>query len=102
MGQLIMIVFGIIALTKGSFRVIGKRRVTGQVGRIAGAILLVGGLAGFLPIFVDDGGVGTFICFSAFLVAIVLGLATAKTPEQLETDGKKRKSEGEWSDFSDI
>jgi len=78
--QILMAVFGIIALVKGEFKITRKRKVRGSMGRVAGVIMLVGAAA---PLFIVD---GLAIMFLAFIVAIVLGLATsvpiADTPAQ--------------------
>ncbi len=67
---IVLAILGILAITKGEFQITKTRRVSGNNSRILGVIMLVGAV---LNLFI--GGAGLI----AFIVAIVVGLATAET-----------------------
>jgi hypothetical protein len=66
-----MVVFGIVALVKGEFKITAKKKVSGSVGRGLGIVLLVGALGAFIPNF----GVG--IQLGALILVIIIGLSSS-------------------------
>ena len=68
---IVMVVFGIIALTKGEFKITAKKKVTGAMGRNLGIVLLLGSLGAFIPDF------GLVIQVGALILVIIIGLASA-------------------------
>jgi len=77
---IVMVIFGIIALAKGEFKITSGRKVKGSTGRILGIVLLIGAAAMFIT---DYGGI---IQIAILLLVIIIGLATSekieKTPAQ--------------------
>lgn len=73
---ILMLVFGIIGLAKGEFKITGGRMVKGSTGRTLGAVLIVGAAAAFLP---DYGGL---IQIVILILVIVIGLATSEKIEK--------------------
>jgi hypothetical protein len=68
---ILMVVFGIVALTKGEFKITAKKKVTGSVGRNLGIVLLVGALGAFVP------NIGLYIQLGALILVIIIGLSSA-------------------------
>ena len=73
----IMGIFGIVALVKGEFKITGKRKVSGTMGRILGILLLVGAGAGLL-----FGEYGALVQIGAFILVIIIGLITSEKIEK--------------------
>jgi hypothetical protein len=74
---ILMVIFGIIALAKGEFKITNGRKVKGSTGRILGGVLLVGAAAGLIP---NSGG---GLAFLVLIVVVIVGLATAEKIEKL-------------------
>ncbi len=70
--QILLAIFGVIALIKGEFKITGKRKVRGSIGRVIGVIMLAGAAA---PLFVVE---GVALMFAALIAAIAIGLATSE------------------------
>ena len=70
--QILLAIFGIIALIKGEFKITGKRKVRSSAGRALGAVMLIGAAA---PLVVPG---GTTIMFVALILAIGIGLAASE------------------------
>jgi uncharacterized membrane protein HdeD (DUF308 family) len=68
---ILLLVFGIIALAKGEFKITAKRKVKDSTARILGIALLLSAGAVLLP---DYGG---GLQFLLLIVIIVVGLATS-------------------------
>ena len=81
---ILMGVFGVVALSKGEFKITGKRKVKGSVGRNLGIALLIGAAGAFVP---DIGGA---IQFVVLVAVIIIGLATS---EKIETPAQEIDSE---------
>ena len=81
---IIMLLFGIAALSKGEFKITNKRKVKGSVGRTLGIVLLVGAAGTFVP---DYGAVLQFLTLGA---VIVIGLATS---EKIEAEPKANETQ---------
>ena len=79
---ILMLVFGIVALAKGEFKITGGRKVKGSIGRILGVVLLLGAGAVVIP---DYGGL---IQLVLLIVVIVIGLATSEKIERAPTTAK--------------
>ena len=75
---LLMFIFGVAALVKGEFKITGNRKVSGQIGRVLGVILLVGAFAGLA--FAEF---GALVQAGAFILVVILGLAMS---EKIEKD----------------
>jgi hypothetical protein len=73
---ILMLVFGIIGLAKGEFKITGGRMVRGSTGRTLGAVLIIGAAAGFLPDY------GSFIQIVILILVIVLGLVSSEKIEK--------------------
>ncbi len=73
---ILMLVFGIIGLAKGEFKITGGRMVKGSTGRTLGAVLIVGAAAGFVPDY------GSLIQIVILILVIVIGLATSEKIEK--------------------
>ncbi|HLY26716.1 MAG TPA: hypothetical protein VKQ72_10275 [Aggregatilineales bacterium] len=71
--QIVMAILGVIALIKGNIKITNNRQVSGNGGRILGIVLLLGAAA---PLIFAD--LGLFIMLGAFVVAIVIGLASSE------------------------
>ena len=69
---ILMLIFGIIALAKGEFKITGGRKVKGSTGRILGILLLIGAGAVIVP---DYGG---GLQLLLLIAVIVVGLATSE------------------------
>jgi hypothetical protein len=70
--QILLAIFGIIALIKGEFKITGKRKVRGSTGRVLGLIMLAGAAA---PLVVVE---GVALMYIALIAAIVIGLVTSE------------------------
>ena len=68
---ILMVVFGIIALTKGEFKITAKKKVSGSTSRNLGILLLVGSLGGFVPDF------GPIIQWGFLILVIIIGLVSS-------------------------
>lgn len=86
--SILLLVFGLIALVKGEFKITAKRMVKGSVSRPLGVLLLLG--AG-VPYLSSD--YGALIQVVLLVVVIVVGLLTSKKIEQLP-EGSQGSSEG--------
>lgn len=73
---IVMLIFAIIALAKGEFKITGRRRVRGSTGRALGVVLLLGAGAMFIP---EWGGLIQLVLLVA---VIVIGLFTSEKIEQ--------------------
>ena len=71
--QIVMAVFGLIALVKGNLKISRNRQVSGMGGRVLGIVCLVGAAS---PFIVPD--LGLAIMLGALVIAIVIGLATSE------------------------
>jgi len=65
---ILMVIFGIAALSKGEFKITAKKKVTGSVGRSLGIVLLLGSLGTFVPY------IGLVIQLGALILVIIVGL----------------------------
>ncbi len=79
---ILMLVFGIIGLAQGEFKITNGRMVKGSTGRTLGAVLIVGAAAALLP---DYGGI---IQFVILILVIVTGLATSEKIEKVPVTAK--------------
>ncbi len=79
---ILLLVFGIIALVKGEFKITGSRKVKGDIGRALGVVMLIG--AG-LPFFAGE--YGAVIQVVLLIIVIIVGLATSEKIEK-PTDAK--------------
>ncbi len=75
--QILLIVFGLIALSKGSLKITNSRYVKDTTGRILGVILLLGAFT--MP-------------FIALIVVIAVGLMTSEKIVQDEPEKVKAKN----------
>jgi hypothetical protein len=66
---ILLVIFGIIALTRNEVKITNKRRVSGSNSKLLGAIMLVGAVAGF---FINGAGL------VALIIVIVVGLIVAE------------------------
>ena len=73
---ILLLIFGIVALAKGEFKVTGSRKVKGSTGRILGGVLLLGAAAGFIP------NIGGGIQVLVLIIVIIVGLATSEKIEK--------------------
>ena len=71
--QIVMAILGIVALVKGNMKITRNRQVSGNGGRMLGVVLLLGAAAPLV-----FAGAGLLIMLVAFVVAIVIGLATSE------------------------
>jgi len=69
---ILLLVFGIIALAKGEFKITGGRKVKGDIGRVLGVLMIIGAGAPFIT---QYGGV---IQIAVLILVIVIGLATSE------------------------
>ena len=70
----VMVIFGLIALAKGEFKITAGRKVSGTTGRILGVLLLVGAVAGFF-----FGEVGGGVQIIAFIIVVAAGLISSES-----------------------
>ncbi len=68
---ILMVIFGIVALSKGEFKITAKKKVTGAVGRNLGIVLLLGSLGAFIP------NIGFVIQLGALILVIIIGLSSS-------------------------
>jgi len=73
-----------MGLRDQEFKIIGQRKVRGEMARVLGGILLVGAAAsacgGFLAFFDPDmANLVGLICTGSFLLVVAIGLLTATT-----------------------
>ncbi len=71
--QLLLLIFGLVALIKGSFKVTGGRIVSGQTGRILGVVMIAGALIPFLL----PAEYGNSLSCLTFIGVVVAGLMFA-------------------------
>jgi hypothetical protein len=76
--QLLLLIFGLIALIKGEFKITGGRRVKGSIGRALGVLMLIGAA---LPLLIGTAGISVGI----FVLVIIIGLVTSEKIEQQPT-----------------
>lgn len=76
----VMVIFGLLALAKGEFKITAGRKVSGTIGRILGVLLLVGAGAGFF--FGESGGLVQTI---SFIIVVVVGLISSEKIENSKT-----------------
>jgi hypothetical protein len=69
---IVMLLFGIAALSKGEFKITNKRKVSGSVGRTLGVILLVGAAGTFTPDY------GAIIQGLTLVIVIIIGLVKSE------------------------
>ena len=74
--NILMLVFGIVALAKGEFKITRGRKVKGSIGRVLGVVLLIGAGVEFLT---EYGGVIQFVLLIGVIIA---GLATSEKIEK--------------------
>ena len=75
MFQILLLVFGIVALIKGEFTITGKRKVSGSLGRVLGVLMLVGAA---LPLVIADSAA---IPLSTTVLVIIIGLVASERIE---------------------
>lgn len=91
-GIVLMVVFGLIGLFAGEFKIIGQQKVSGKTARVLGLILLGGAGASVLlnAMGVATGteqgwttlsNLGNYICVGAFALVVIVGLAKSTTDE---------------------
>lgn len=74
---IVMLVFGIIALSKGEFKVTNKRKVKGIAGRTLGTVLLFGAALSLIPF------LGGFIQLIVLIIVIAVGLYNSEKIEPI-------------------
>jgi hypothetical protein len=74
---ILLLVFGIVALVKGEFKITGSRKVKGDIGRILGVVMLIGAGVPFVA-----GEYGGVIQIVLLIVVIIIGLATSEKIEK--------------------
>ena len=87
---ILLLVFGILALVKGEFKITAKRKVKGSTSRILGILLLVDAAFSFL------GGNWGKIVLPLFIVVVIAGIATAEKIEEApesEPRGETQRTE---------
>ncbi len=85
----VMVIFGLIALVKGEFKITSGRKVSGTTGRVLGVLLLIGAGSGLL-----FGEFGSLVQIGAFVLVIVIGLATSeKIEKEVQEKGPSSESE---------
>lgn len=74
---LLFVVFGLLGLIKGEFKITGNRMVKGSVGRVLGVLLL---LAGGIPLLIprEYSLLALIVRWGTLLLVIVIGLATSE------------------------
>lgn len=73
---ILMLVFGIIALSKGEFKITNRRKVKGSLAQTLGILLLLGAVAIFIP------GSGQGIQLVLLILVIAIGLPKSEKIEQ--------------------
>lgn len=91
-GAILLGIFGLAGLRGREFKIIGQRKVRGEMARVLGVILLVGAAAsacGELLAVVDQDAANLtgLICTGSFLIVLVIGLLTATTDHDLTESG---------------
>jgi hypothetical protein len=74
--QIILAIFGIVALVKGEFKITSNRKVSGSVGKALGVLMLLGAA---LPLVA---GSQTIIPLGTLVLVIIIGLATSEKIEK--------------------
>ena len=77
----VMVIFGFVALAKGEFKITKGRKVSGSMSKILGVLLLIGAGAGLL-----FGDYGALVQIGAFIIVIIIGLATSEKIDNKEPD----------------
>ncbi len=80
MFTILLLVFGVLALVKGEFKITARRKVKGSTSQMLGILLLMGAGLSIL------GGNLSIISLVLFITVVVVGIATAE---------KYRRSVGE-------
>ena len=80
MYTILLLVFGVLALVKGEFKITARRKVKGSTSQMLGILLLMGAGLSIL------GGNLAIISLVLFITVVVVGIATAE---------KYRRSVGE-------
>ena len=75
--SIVILIFGVVALAKGEFKITAKRKVKGSIGRILGVVLLVGAGAYFIPEYAG------MIQLVLLVMVIIAGLVSS---EKIETE----------------
>jgi hypothetical protein len=73
---ILMLVFGMIALSKGEFKITNRRKVKGSLAQTLGILLLLGAVAIFIP------GSGQGIQLVLLILVIAIGLPKSEKIEQ--------------------
>jgi len=98
---LVFLIFGIIALAKGEFKITKNRKVRGSVSRVLGVLLLI---AAGIPYVIEN---GVWIRWGILLLVIIVGLVTSEiigqekkppatiteAPEQKEVEQTAKKNQ---------
>lgn len=73
--QILLAVFGLVALVRGEFKVTKNRRVSGSTGRLCGVLMLA---AVAISLFIPDAicGIGTLI--GALIFVVIIGLSSTE------------------------
>ena len=71
--QIILAIFGLVALVKGEFKITSKRKVSGSVGKGLGVLMLIGAA---LPLLFGAGFASA--PFAILILAIVVGLVMSE------------------------
>jgi uncharacterized membrane protein HdeD (DUF308 family) len=79
---ILVLVFGLIALSKGEFKITNRRKVKGSMAQTLGILLLVDAAVIFIP------GYGHTIQFFLLILIIALGLPKSEKIEQVPTISK--------------
>jgi hypothetical protein len=89
---ILMVIFGLIGLFVGEFKIIGNLKVEGKTARLLGLILL-GGVGAFILLNAMGVATGTargaerfsllgnYVCLGAFVLTVIVGLAKSTTDE---------------------
>jgi hypothetical protein len=80
--DILLFIFGIIALTKGEFKITSNRKVSGPTGRKLGMLMLAGAL---LPLLLINLPYRCFIPLGTLILVVIIGLANA---EEIERSNK--------------
>jgi hypothetical protein len=74
---LLLLVFGIIGLIKGEFKITNGRKIKGVVGRTLGVVLLLGAAGSLIPNY------GWIIAIVVLVGVIIVGLAISEKIEKV-------------------
>lgn len=77
--QVLMLIFGVIGIAKGEFKITRNRKVYDPNGRMLGGLLVAGAVGSF---FIPA------LLFVAFVAVIVIGLVVSKP---FDSDSEKQK-----------